>query len=72
MPLMSMEEKVEIIKRSLAAPTYEEEMAILMALPLDPKMAQVARKVMGTEELRNAGFDLSEANAEYGDGWLDN
>lgn len=28
-------------------------------------------KILGIEELRNSGFDLSEANAEYGDGWLD-
>lgn len=71
MPLMSMEEKVSLIRSSLAAQTHEEEMAILMELPLDPGMAEVARAVLGVEGLRNSGFDLSEAYAEYGNDWLD-
>jgi hypothetical protein len=41
MPLMTTEEKRKIIQASLAAKTEEEEMALLMKLPLDPGMAKV-------------------------------
>lgn len=71
MPLMTAEEKRSIIQASLAATSHEEEMAFLMRLPLEPRMALVARDVLGTEGLKNSRFDLSEANAEYGDDWLD-
>lgn len=72
MSLMTTEEKVKIIRDSLAAQTYEEEMALIMKLPLDPGMAKVAKEILGVDGLKSSGFDLSEANAEYGNDWLDN
>ena len=40
-------------------------------LPLAPGLAEIAKDMYGKEYLIENGYDLSEANAEFGDGWLD-
>ena len=40
-------------------------------LPAEPKVAKAFKEVYGKEYLLALGFDLTEANYRYGEGWLD-
>ncbi len=48
----------------------EEIRAIMMKVPISPKRALVMKRVYGKEFLLEE-FNLSEANAAFGEGWLD-
>jgi hypothetical protein len=49
---------------------FEEAMQIEKSIPLPPYLAKWAKKRMGADFLINQGYNLSEAEAEYGAGWL--
>ncbi|MDR1518555.1 MAG: hypothetical protein LBU23_00210 [Planctomycetota bacterium] len=40
-------------------------------LPLDPDTAMTIKRVHGKRELLKMGFDLTEADLFWGEGWLD-
>ena len=74
MTKLSLEERWKIIQASLAAHDAgdeEEERRLLLMLPLAPHLAMAGKEVYGAEYMKTAGYDLSEANEEFGDGWLD-
>ncbi len=74
MAKLTMEETTEIIRASLKAAhegNYEEERRLLRMLPLAPHLAMAGKEVYGAEYMKNAGYDLSEADEEFGEGWLD-
>lgn len=39
--------------------------------PVDPGIAKIFKEVYGKEFLLDLGYDLTEANMLYGEGWLD-
>jgi hypothetical protein len=38
--------------------------------PMPPYLARVAKKLMGADFLIDGGWNLAEADAEYGSGWI--
>lgn len=71
MAKLTLEEEAKIIRASLDASDEEEELRLLRMLPLAPHLAMAGKEVFGAEYMKTAGYDLSEANEEFGDGWLD-
>jgi hypothetical protein len=48
----------------------EEAKELEHQIPLPPYLAKWAKKRFGAEALIKTGWNLSEADAEYGPGWL--
>ena len=48
----------------------EEALELEKTIPLPPYMAKWAKKRFGAEALLKTGWNLSEAEAEYGPDWL--
>lgn len=75
MGLMTFAEKeviLDAIYEANLAGDEDEAGRLMRKLPLAPGLAQIAKEMYGKEYLTSRGYDLSEANAEFGDGWLDN
>jgi hypothetical protein len=49
----------------------EEAHALNLSIPLPPWLAKVLVEVTSAEFVRNSGYNLSEAEAEFGPNWLD-
>ncbi len=72
--LMSDEERIDLIKRANKAwkeGDFELSSKLKGQLPIAPHLAQFYLEEYGKEELLAAGFNLSDAEAEYGKNWLD-
>jgi hypothetical protein len=54
----------------MTAGNMEECALILKQLPLAPYLAEFAKKRLGPGFLIEGGFNLSEAEAEFGENWL--
>jgi hypothetical protein len=70
---MSMDERSEIFRKSRElreAGKDEEAMAMSKTCPLSPYLAKIAKEKLGVEYLRNSGWNLAEAEAEFGPNWL--
>ncbi len=73
--LMTLEEKwalLDAIEEAEESGNAEEAGRLMRELPLAPGLAQIAKEMYGKDYLVTRGYNLSEANAEFGDGWLDN
>lgn len=71
--LMTWEEKEVILDAIYAANragNEDEAQRLMIELPLAPGMAQIAKELYGKEYLIENGYNLSEANMEFGDDWL--
>jgi len=44
----------------------------LRSVPMAPYLAKTAKELMGADFLVQGGWNLSEAEAEFGSNWLDN
>jgi hypothetical protein len=74
MAVMSRKKRRELLEASLAAGesgNHDEEVRLMKLLPLAPHLARVAKEMYGKNYLLESGFNLSDANEEFGDGWLD-
>jgi hypothetical protein len=40
-------------------------------IPMYPRLAKAMKEKVGADFLRSQGYNLSEADAEFGHGWLD-
>jgi hypothetical protein len=72
--LMTLEEKWDLLDAIKAAEDADDEAEaerLMRTLPLAPALARIAKENYGKEFLIEHGYNLSEANVEYGDGWLD-
>ena len=49
----------------------EEAMRILLEIPADPDFVMAQKKLFGKEAVLEMGWDLTEANLKFGEGWLD-
>jgi hypothetical protein len=43
---------------------------LMKSVPMPPYLAKVAKEKIGVDFLVNGGWNLSEAEAEFGPGWL--
>jgi hypothetical protein len=71
MSRLTHEERLEQVSQSLAAVArgdYDESLRITQQRPLTPWIAKSIKEVFGQEYL--SGWDLSAAEAEYGQNWL--
>jgi hypothetical protein len=71
---MSLDERFEISRKAdelRAAGKYDEAMAVSKTRPLSPYLAKILKEKVGVEYLRKSGWNLAEAEAEFGLDWLD-
>jgi len=70
---MSLDEKLAISNKALDlldAGDREGYNRIMRTMPMPPYLAKVFKEKVGADFLINGGWDLSEAEAEFGPGWL--
>jgi hypothetical protein len=70
---MTTEERLDVIMKAhecLEAGNKEESQRLVLGLPMPPYMAKFAKKLFGAEVLIQGGYNLSEAEAEFGPDWL--
>jgi len=70
---MTLDEKLDIACRSAAlrkAGDEEGAMRLIKTAPMPPYLAKVAKEKIGADFLINGGWNLSEAEAEFGPDWL--
>jgi hypothetical protein len=71
---MTREQRLAIINAAGEASgkgDYEELERLSKLLPMAPYLAKAVKEIHGKEHLLNLGYDLSEAETEYGADWLD-
>jgi hypothetical protein len=71
--LMSEKEKAAITVRAFALSEdgkEDEAMALFKSLPMPPFLAKVMKEKVGVDYLVNSGWNLSEAEVAFGQGWL--
>ena len=70
---MTLDEKLAISNKALDlldAGDREGYSRLTKSIPLPPYLAKVAKEKIGVDFLINGGWNLSEAEAEFGPGWL--
>jgi hypothetical protein len=70
---MTLDEKLDIAVRSAAmrkAGDEEGSSRLLRTAPMPPYLAKIMKEKMGVDYLINGGWNLSEAEAEFGSDWL--
>ena len=70
---MTLDEKLAIsCKAAELSKAGDEEGAsrLIRTAPMPPYLAKVMKEKMGVDFLINGGWNLSEAEAEFGQGWL--
>ena len=71
--LMTMEEEAAILLRSHELKEQgmmEESERVRKQIPLQPYLAKFVKDHLGADFLLGLGWNLAEANAEYGSDWL--
>jgi hypothetical protein len=71
--MMPIEEKLDILVKSIEldnAGKHEEAERLHKTAPLAPFIAKWAKEHMGVEYLLNSGWNLSDAEVQYGKDWL--
>jgi hypothetical protein len=72
---MTLDEKLDISRRAfelLDAGDREGYDRVMKTAPMPPYLAKVLKEKVGADFLINGGWNLSEAEAEFGQGWLNN
>jgi len=70
---MTLDEKLAISNRALDlldAGDREGYTRLIRTAPLPPYLAKVMKEKVGADFLIDAGYNLSEAEAEFGKDWL--
>lgn len=70
---MTIEEKIDIAIKSVElkkSGDLEGADRLLKTIPLPPYLAKIAKEKTGVDYLINSGWNLSEAEAEFGENWL--
>jgi len=71
---MTLDEKLAISNKAIALIKAGEEEAgrrLLRTSPMPPYLAKIFKEKVGVQPLLSAGYNLSEAEAEFGPNWLD-
>ena len=72
---MTLDEKLDISRRAfelLDAGDREGYNRLMKTAPMPPYLAKVFKEKVGADFLINGGWNLSEAEAEFGQDWLTN
>jgi len=72
---MTISEKLAITGRAfelLDAGDEEGYLRLTKSIPMPPYLAKVAKEKVGADFLIDGGWNLSEAEAEFGSDWLHN
>jgi len=70
---MTLDEKLAISNKAIAlkkAGDREGYDRLMKSVPMPPYLAKVAKEKIGVDFLIDGGWNLSEAEAEFGQGWL--
>jgi hypothetical protein len=70
---MTLDEKLAISNKALAlweAGDNDGYDRLMRTVPMPPYLAKVAKEKIGVDFLINGGWNLSEAEAEFGQDWL--
>ena len=70
---MTLDEKLAIACKAAAlrqAGDKEGYSRLLRTAPMPPYLAKIYKEKVGVEELLKSGWNLSEAEAEFGPDWL--
>jgi hypothetical protein len=70
---MTLDEKLAISNKACAlwhSGDKEGFHRIIKTAPMPPYLAKIAKEKMGVDFLINGGWNLSEAEAEFGHDWL--
>jgi hypothetical protein len=70
---MTLDEKLAISNKAftlLEAGDREGYMRLMKTAPMPPFLAKVMKEKVGVDYLINSGWNLSEAEAEFGSNWL--
>ena len=70
---MTVEEKLAISNRACLLRRAGDEEGyerITKTIPMPPYLAKIMKEKMGVDFLVNGGWNLSEAEAEFGSDWL--
>jgi len=70
---MTLDEKLDISRRAfelLEAGDREGYSRLIRSAPMPPYLAKVYKEKVGVKELIESGWNLSEAEAEFGADWL--
>jgi len=70
---MTLNEKIDTAyKAALLSKAGDEEgfSRLIRSIPMPPYLAKIAKEKIGADFLINGGWNLSEAEAEFGPGWL--
>jgi hypothetical protein len=71
--MMTIHEKLEVLMKAheyREAGNVAEANRITLELPMPSYIAKFAKEFLGTEVLIKGGYNLSEAEAEFGPDWL--
>jgi len=71
--LMSEDEKVAVMMQVVAlrnAGKVEESRALAKTMPIPPFLAKFAKEHGQTDYLKSSGWNLAEAEAAFGQDWL--
>jgi hypothetical protein len=70
---MTVEEKLDIMMKAIAlekSGDSEGSSRVTKSIPMPPYLAKVMKEKVGVDYLLNSGWNLSEAEAEFGFNWL--
>jgi hypothetical protein len=70
---MTLDEKLAISNKALAlwkAGDNEGYDRLMRTVPMPPYLAKIYKEKVGVERLINGNWNLSEAEAEFGPGWV--
>ena len=73
MQTMTLDEKLRISNKALDlldAGDKEGYSRLIRTAPMPPYLAKIMKEKMGSDFLINGGWNLSEAEAAFGQGWL--
>jgi hypothetical protein len=71
--MMTFDEKFDLIMKGneyLKAGNKAESVRIMKQVPLAPHLAKFAKEWIGADFLIKSGWNLAEAEAEFGPDWL--
>ncbi|MDR1468045.1 MAG: hypothetical protein LBT00_01990 [Spirochaetaceae bacterium] len=71
--MMTLDEKLAVGMKAheyLEAGNKAEAVRIILELPMLPYLAKAVKEFSGADFLIKGGYNLSEAEAEFGPGWL--
>jgi hypothetical protein len=70
---MTFDEKLAMSNKALALKDAGDNAGydrIMKSIPMPPYLAKIAKEKIGADFLINNGWNLSEAEAEFGSDWL--